>query len=164
MSSHVLVSAQKAHAHITDLGAGDCQGGEPLLVYDYANRIGIPEETCNNYQATNTRMPFLCCIHSQTTECTPMMECGSCRPNGTCYSINNFTRWQVGDFGNVRGRIPIMTEVSPSLMSLRDHTDLCTWAHCMHCRCHGCSGSVHGRHFCRASRCTNCMSNSMSHG
>ncbi|CAH0474720.1 unnamed protein product [Peronospora belbahrii] len=34
---------------------GTCNGGNPGLVYEYAHRHGIPDQTCQAYQATNLR-------------------------------------------------------------------------------------------------------------
>jgi len=78
--------------------AGSCQGGDDLAVYAYAAKVGIPDETCNNYQAINQN-------------CTAFNQCGTCSPNGSCSPVTNYTLYKVSEYGSVVGESAIMNEV-----------------------------------------------------
>jgi len=69
-------------------GAGDCNGGDDVAVYQYAHEVGLVDETCNNYQAKNQ-------------QCTPLNTCGTCAPGGACASISSEQRFKVGDYGRI---------------------------------------------------------------
>lgn len=81
-------------------GAGSCQGGENLGVYEYAHEKGIPSETCNNYAAVNQ-------------ECNEFNQCGTCMPNA-CWAIKEgqYKRWMVSEYGRVTGRDQMKAEIA----------------------------------------------------
>ena len=78
--------------------AGTCDGGDHIAVYAYAHSNGIPDETCNNYQAINQN-------------CTDFNSCGSCRPDGSCYAISDYTKFMVGDYGSLSGVAAMKAEI-----------------------------------------------------
>lgn len=79
---------------------GDCDGGDPFGVYEFGMNHGIPEESCQNYQAKNPPVEA----------CAAIQVCMNCIPpppapgqNGTCAPILNHPNWKVSQFGAVYG-------------------------------------------------------------
>lgn len=80
---------------------GSCSAGDPYGVYKFAYETGIPDDTCQQYTATEP---------DYSNDCTPAENCMTCVPpvpaanaTGTCYPVSNYTRYYVSQFGNVKG-------------------------------------------------------------
>jgi len=79
-------------------GGGSCQGGDPAGAFHYMATNGIPDETCQNYEAVNG-------------QCAPYGICETCWPGpdmkhflpGKCTPVKNYTRWYVEEYGSVQG-------------------------------------------------------------
>jgi cathepsin X len=85
--------------NVLDCGnSGSCGGGDDLLVYAYANKAGIPDETCNNYQAIDQ-------------DCTAQHQCYTCDPEGDCDAIAKYTLFTVGDYGSISGVQQMQAEI-----------------------------------------------------
>eukprot|EP00892_Ulva_mutabilis_P004905 jgi/Ulvmu1/2787/UM140_0017.1 len=86
--------------HVIDCAhAGSCQGGWDGKVYKYAQDKGIPDETCNNYQAKNQA-------------CDEMNACYTCEWGAAgCYPIKEYRRLKVSDHGRVSGRAAMKKEI-----------------------------------------------------
>eukprot|EP01147_Barroeca_monosierra_P002864 gene2865-5699_t len=79
-------------------GGGSCSGGNPGGVWEYIHRHGIPDETCQNYEARDG-------------QCTPLGICETCAPGKGCSPISNFTLYYVSEFGSVSGADRIKAEI-----------------------------------------------------
>jgi len=92
-------SAMISVQNVIDCGdAGSCFGGDDLPVYAYGHTKGVVDETCDNYQAKDG-------------PCSAFNDCGSCKPDGTCYPISYETRYMIGDYGSLAGVNQMKAEI-----------------------------------------------------
>eukprot|EP01065_Artemidia_motanka_P010379 TRINITY_DN154_c0_g1_i1.p1 TRINITY_DN154_c0_g1~~TRINITY_DN154_c0_g1_i1.p1 ORF type:complete len:571 (+),score=218.32 TRINITY_DN154_c0_g1_i1:64-1776(+) len=77
---------------------GDCGGGDPSCVMTFAADAGIPDETCQNYEAVNRKYDAI-------------GQCETCAPDKGCSGITSYTRYKVSEYGAVRGADKMKAEI-----------------------------------------------------
>ncbi|RLN96924.1 hypothetical protein BBJ28_00003383 [Nothophytophthora sp. Chile5] len=83
---------------------GTCNGGNPGLVYEYAHSHGIPDQTCQAYQAKNL-------------QCDHFAICETCWPSntsftpGVCEPVKKFKKYYVSEYGSVSGADRMKAEI-----------------------------------------------------
>lgn len=89
---------------------GDCNGGDPMSVYAFAHKKGIPEESCQNYVSANPAKE----------ECSPIQNCRNCKGNPPppgqsgdqdCWAVEKYARWKVTEYGSVSGADRMKAEI-----------------------------------------------------
>ena len=94
LSTQVVVNCQP--------GGGSCFGGNPLDVYEFAYKHGIPDDSCQQYIAHNSAAPL--CTGMQVCE-----ECVSPAPKEgedgreRCHAVTNYKNYYVKEYGRVTG-------------------------------------------------------------
>ena len=86
------------------LGLG-CHGGNPAFAYEYMHLEGVPDQTCQAYEAKNGK-------------CKPLGICETCSPtnqtgkeDGDCRAVPNPVLWYAGDHGGVSGADKMKAEI-----------------------------------------------------
>eukprot|EP00803_Ostreobium_quekettii_P001091 evm.model.scf_1671.1 EVM.evm.TU.scf_1671.1 scf_1671:12155-19567(-) len=80
-------------------GGGTCSGGRPTGVYEYMEEYGLPDETCQAYEAVNG-------------QCDALGKCRTCDPGtdqllpGTCSPITEYDSFTVKEYASVLGGSP----------------------------------------------------------
>jgi cathepsin X len=79
---------------ILNCGEAGCGGGDPGVVFDYMEQNGLPEETCQNYEAVDG-------------DCKPNGVCEDCSYDDSgksvCTAVTNFSKWGLDGYGLVNG-------------------------------------------------------------
>jgi cathepsin X len=78
--------------------AGSCNGGDSYAANKWVYENGIPDVTCQQYQAKNM-------------ECSEINTCMNCEPNKPCYPITKYPVIKVSEYGRVFGDENIMAEI-----------------------------------------------------
>lgn len=79
--------------------AGTCNGGNSATANRWVAENGIPDVTCQQYQAKNM-------------ECTPENTCMNCDyGTGLCYPVENYPVIEVSEYGYASGDEQIMAEI-----------------------------------------------------
>ena len=79
-------------------GAGSCSGGSRIGVYRYAKEQGIPDQTCQAYEAIDK-------------ECNDMGRCMDCPHGEECRPVKEYKRYKVSEYGSVKGADNIKAEI-----------------------------------------------------
>jgi len=99
LSPQVLVHCVTGPQH-SGAPAQGCLGGNQIAAYDYMAQHGVPDETCQNYEA-----------RGNGTQCTAMNICRDCDHSG-CRAVENPPLWFVEEHGQVYGEQQMMAEIS----------------------------------------------------
>jgi cathepsin X len=83
---------------------GDCDGGNPIGVYEFAYTNGIPEDSCQNYLAANAADP-VCSFEQQCKTCIPPAPSQNETGQVNCSATPVFPVWKVTQYGTISGAL-----------------------------------------------------------
>eukprot|EP01035_Chromulina_nebulosa_P025987 gene25987-33976_t len=78
--------------------AGSCNGGDSNAANAFVYRHGIPDVTCQQYQAKNM-------------ECSEINTCMNCDPSLGCSAVLTYPKVTITEYGSVKGDENIMSEI-----------------------------------------------------
>lgn len=85
-----------------DLSTNGCSGGDPRNVYAFIHKQGgIPDETCQPYEARG---------HDVGNKCNAMSVCKKCDVFG-CVPQQSYEVYDIDEYGSVSGMFPMMAEL-----------------------------------------------------
>lgn len=93
LSPQVIINCQ---------AGGDCGGGDPLGVYQFAHQTGIPEDSCQTYVAEDASDPICDAIEKCENCAGPPPASGQSGASG-CWAQSSFPKWKVSQYGSVSG-------------------------------------------------------------
>merc|ERR1711936_891623 len=103
--------ALSAQVIINCRAGGSCEGGNPPDVYEFAHLIGIPDVTCQQYDAKDDG-PVMDCSQPSLDVCR---DCGWPPPKlgqqGNCWPKKEFPRYYAQEYGTVEGADNMKKEI-----------------------------------------------------
>mmetsp|Transcript_32627 Transcript_32627/g.51233 ORF Transcript_32627/g.51233 Transcript_32627/m.51233 type:complete len:380 (-) Transcript_32627:144-1283(-) len=94
------------------LGRG-CGGGQASDIFEFMHQVGLPDETCLPYNATDAAEKY----GSNDAACPPEGYCMNCfyvdpDPSvATCFPVTEMVRYYASAWGNVTGETAMMQEI-----------------------------------------------------
>ena len=91
-------------------GGGTCNGGNPSGAYRYIHQNGIPDQTCQAYQAVNLG-------GRSGKSCDSKCLCETCSPTedsfspGACVEVTTQPMYYVSEYGSVKGADKMKAEI-----------------------------------------------------
>jgi len=86
---------------------GTCNGGDDAPVYQYAEKYGIPHESCSNYMAVNTK-----CNNEMPVTDKNKPGCYTCSPGRAgCKAISEYDKLFVSGYGKCSGYSKMKQEI-----------------------------------------------------
>ena len=77
-----------------DMYDNGCHGGDSSRAYAWIHENNITDETCSPYQALGWNTGL---------ECSSMVKCKNCAPNGTCWVQERAKIYGVEEYGDISG-------------------------------------------------------------
>lgn len=91
-------------------GEGTCEGGMPAKAYSYIKKNGIPDQTCQIYEAADKG-------GSRGNDCDEKCVCETCHSTnssftpGECEAVTTQQMYYVSEFGSVKGADKMKAEI-----------------------------------------------------
>jgi cathepsin X len=91
---------------------GSCNGGNPLDVYAFGKKEGLPEETCQNYDARNPK-EFECSDIQRCKDCFGPSPDNMTAVDPTCKAVapGTYPNWKISQYGRVQGAANMKAEI-----------------------------------------------------
>eukprot|EP00966_Prymnesium_polylepis_P322039 7378313-Prymnesium_polylepis.1 len=102
LAPQVIVNCATVASNYSGLNhSAGCHGGDTFGAYAYMARAGVPDESCQNYEATG-----------EGTQCSAINICRNCAPGKGCWAVRDPPLWFVEEHGIVLGELHMMAEIS----------------------------------------------------